>query len=61
MAQVVLAVVAFLYEPCQYRAGPHPPGDNNVAEAMSQLWPPPAQPVVLAMNFPAYAVTVPVH
>lgn len=61
LVQVALAIAAFIYGPYEYRAGPHPVGDDFMLRAYQQLWPPVVERVSIAINFPAYAAVVPVN
>jgi hypothetical protein len=52
-AQITFAIAAFAYAPYQYKAGPHPVGDDFMLLGYRQTWPPPILRMSYAMNFPA--------
>lgn len=52
--QIALAASALVYAPYQYRARPHPIGDDFMLLGFRQTWPPPVLRVSYAVNFPAF-------
>src|SRR5690242_4292631 len=57
--QIVFAVAALVYAPYQYRAGPHPIGDDFMLLGYRKVWPPPILRTCYALNFPALTAVVP--
>jgi hypothetical protein len=53
LAQVAIAIAAFVYAPYQYKALPHPIGDDFVLLGYRKAWPPPILRRSYAVNFPA--------
>lgn len=61
LAQVVAAMAAFIYAPYQYKARPHPIGDDSGLVGYRMTWPPPVVRISYALNFPALAASIPVR
>lgn len=57
--QIVLATAALVYAPYEYRARPHPIGDDFMLLGYRKLWPPPILRTCYALNFPALTAVVP--
>src|SRR5438270_2832294 len=57
--QIVVATAALVYAPYEYKAGPHPVGDDFMLLAYRQVWPPPVLRTSYALNFPALTAVVP--
>lgn len=53
LAQVAIAIAAFVYAPYQYKALPHPIGDDFMLLGYRKAWPPPILRTSYAVNFPA--------
>jgi len=59
--QIVFATAALVYAPYEYKAGPHPIGDDAGMERKRKVWPPPVLRTSYALNFPALTVVVPLR
>jgi hypothetical protein len=57
--QFVFAVAALVYAPYEFRAGPHPIGDDFMMVGYRKVWPPPILRTCYALNFPALTAVVP--
>ncbi len=57
--QIVFAVAALVYAPYEYKAGPHPIGDDFMLLGYRKVWPPPILRTCYALNFPALTAVVP--
>jgi len=54
VVQIALAASALVYAPYQYKAGPHPVGDDFMLLGFRKTWPPPVLRISYAVNFPAF-------
>lgn len=54
LVQIALALLALVYAPYQYRAAPHPSGDDFMLLGYRQSWPPSILRISYAVNFPAW-------
>ena len=61
LVQIALATVALVYAPYEYRARPHPIGDDFMLAGYRQLWPPPILRMSYALNFPALTSVIPLR
>lgn len=61
LLQFVAAVAALVYAPHQYKALPHPIGDDFMLVGHRMAWPPPVLRMSYAVNFPALAASIPVR
>jgi hypothetical protein len=57
--QIVFATAALVYAPYEYKAGPHPIGDDAMLLGHRKVWPPPVLRTSYALNFPALTAVVP--
>jgi len=57
--QIVFATAALVYAPYEYKAGPHPIGDDFMLLGYRKVWPPPVLRTSYALNFPALTAVVP--
>lgn len=57
--QFAFAVAALVYAPYEFRAGPHPIGDDFMMVGYRIVWPPPILRTCYALNFPALTAVVP--
>jgi hypothetical protein len=56
VVQIMLATAALVYAPYEYKARPHPIGDDFMLLGRRQAWPPPVLRMSYALNFPALTV-----
>jgi hypothetical protein len=57
--QIVFATAALVYAPYEYKAGPHPVGDDFMLLGCRKVWPPTVLRTSYALNFPALTAVVP--
>jgi hypothetical protein len=57
--QIMVATAALVYAPYQYKARPHPIGDDFMLLGYRMAWPPPILRTSYALNFPALTVVIP--
>jgi hypothetical protein len=53
--QIAIASAAIVYAPYEYKARPHPIGDDTNLLGYRKAWPPPMLRMSYALNFPAHA------
>jgi hypothetical protein len=58
-AQIVFATAALVYAPYEYKAGPHPIGDDAMLLGHRKVWPPPVLRTSYSLNFPVLTAVVP--
>jgi hypothetical protein len=61
LVQIAFAAAALLYAPTRYRHGPRYIGDDSGLVFYRKHYPPPVTRIAYAVNFPAFAATVPVR